>query len=461
MVRLHLGCGHLFLPGRINIDSHCLAVADLKASCLSLPLAEQSVTSIEAYHVIEHLGYVGACYALAEWYACLVPNGKLIIETPDLIASLQALLRCQDDESAGAALNWIFGHETPGWNHLMLFTPELLQRQMSECGFADIRLLEPRTHLYGPGFRLEARREGHPVHRVLARVRHRIEVQGLRPANQLAALELEREFLAGWLRLCDLCPEDETENILSALTVSAPLTQLALEEAQNLGLTLCHPERWLKTCETLVGIGFQDLLWRHALSGAVVRDEATIEDAWSATRKRGLELARRVAADPSCAAAQAARLLPNDGCESQRSPPQLFLRQHLAQVALEWSSRGIRHLLDGQDGQPLLERAAAIGLDSYYAVWNLAVLATRRNDLPRAIHFYESLLGLGSPGSEQQVRLELAACYLHLGRPDRAAALAHGEQDPVSGLLLRPLHEVRLRTRPVLHGEGYSAPPND
>ena len=56
-MKLHLGCGHLYLPAAVNIDKHDLCVADVQADVIRLPIKRKSCSTVVTYHVIEHLGY--------------------------------------------------------------------------------------------------------------------------------------------------------------------------------------------------------------------------------------------------------------------------------------------------------------------------------------------------------------------------------------------------------------------
>ena len=91
-MKLHLGCGGQHRPGAINVDRHDLRVADLCADARRLPVGTETCDAVVADHLLEHLGYVGATYALAEMFRVLRPDGRLELETPDPGASFEAFL---------------------------------------------------------------------------------------------------------------------------------------------------------------------------------------------------------------------------------------------------------------------------------------------------------------------------------------------------------------------------------
>ncbi len=85
-LRLHLGCGKVWLPGFVNIDHRATSATDLKCDILRLPFDDDTAVRIESYHVIEHLGRHDAVRAIREWYRVLKPGGVLVIECPDFDA---------------------------------------------------------------------------------------------------------------------------------------------------------------------------------------------------------------------------------------------------------------------------------------------------------------------------------------------------------------------------------------
>ncbi len=111
-VRLHLGCGAQKLPGYINIDCRKSKTTDVVCDIRALPYPDNSVDTIESYHVFEHMpvclhanvddGY-GEKYGLLitvlkEWYRALKPGGNLVIEMPDLDKTIEAYLKADDAE---------------------------------------------------------------------------------------------------------------------------------------------------------------------------------------------------------------------------------------------------------------------------------------------------------------------------------------------------------------------------
>ena len=157
--RLHLGCGTTYKPGYVNIDMYDNRLADVVGDAERLPLRSRSAARIEAYHVLEHFDLVSCIYVLSEWYGVLRNGGSLIIETPDLQATMKKLA-ASDTEMQSRTLQWMFGIDSPGMAHKTAFSFDLISNLLEECGFGEVRKCKPETHLYEPGLRIECAKPG-------------------------------------------------------------------------------------------------------------------------------------------------------------------------------------------------------------------------------------------------------------------------------------------------------------
>lgn len=95
MIKLNLASHGDNLPGYLNVD-YDEETADLKADVTDLPLEDESVDEILAFHILEHfrmgdyeahlsnpLNNKTVWDALAEWRRVLKPGGVLHIKVPD------------------------------------------------------------------------------------------------------------------------------------------------------------------------------------------------------------------------------------------------------------------------------------------------------------------------------------------------------------------------------------------
>lgn len=107
---------------------------------------ENSIESIGAFHLIEHLRPTRVRAAVASWIRCLKPGGKLIIECPDFDAVLDWYLR----ERTLLSKQWIFGNDSrEGQSHRWGFDKnELMDVVMSAPYLVDVYTNPYRVDAY-------------------------------------------------------------------------------------------------------------------------------------------------------------------------------------------------------------------------------------------------------------------------------------------------------------------------
>lgn len=153
MIKLNLGCGDDLRPGYLNCDKYNPAAQE-KWDMLSIPLEDNTVDEIIAYHIIEHVSYDKAWGALREWNRVLKPNGRLRLETPDFTASCKAFA-VADEKGRGALQGHFFSRagEDEGQLHYFLLTEEALFSILKHNGFDRIRRLEAdSSYVIGPPY---------------------------------------------------------------------------------------------------------------------------------------------------------------------------------------------------------------------------------------------------------------------------------------------------------------------
>lgn len=136
-MKLNIGCGKKYEPNYCNIDLYEDLVADKLMSAFNLEFDDDSCEEVKAIHIIEHLGFFEAIYALSEFFRVLELNGKLIIETPDLEKSCQHYVKANEEQKK-EILGWIFGIPHKGLQHKLCFPSFLLIAQLENTGFNDI-----------------------------------------------------------------------------------------------------------------------------------------------------------------------------------------------------------------------------------------------------------------------------------------------------------------------------------
>jgi SAM-dependent methyltransferase len=148
-VRLHLGCGTDKRAGWVNVDLQPEVRPDVVASVDDLPMfGDATVDVVEANHLFEHLTLTQARKALREWARVLRPGGRLVLELPDMQASLRMLGRYRDAGGFDLGMVGLYGW-TPDIDaagvpqmHKWGWTRESLAAELLAAGFADVRALQ-------------------------------------------------------------------------------------------------------------------------------------------------------------------------------------------------------------------------------------------------------------------------------------------------------------------------------
>lgn len=146
-VKLNLGCGFMTRSGWINCDMYDER-ADVKCDVSKLPFKDDSADEIYASHIIEHFHYYECFDVLKEWLRVLRPGGKLMIETPDMLASCRKFVEGNEQDRIN-----LYGHFFaqpwlgPGQVHKFLFTPTQLRWTLEQCGYKNIHQVPAKRYI--------------------------------------------------------------------------------------------------------------------------------------------------------------------------------------------------------------------------------------------------------------------------------------------------------------------------
>ncbi|MBN1653105.1 MAG: methyltransferase domain-containing protein [Deltaproteobacteria bacterium] len=442
--RLNIGCGGNYRHGYLNLDCHDSSVADVRAEAALLPFADEQFERVEMLHVIEHLPYVEALYAVAEVYRVLQPGGCLVIETPDPEKTFDLFLKDDSKQQRSQLLSWIFGLEAPGYPHRLLYPEQLLRHTLEQAGFRDLRRYTPQTHLYAPGLRMVATRGKSSAHGILAELRHWIrQSEEIELTHQLQALEFETVFVDHVLTLSGAgeAPSDPLRAALCNILMAPPAAKAWLALCERHGLELaCDRHRLAKVAEAAVSERLE--LRMEALFEQLCEQGSSADDGYDYLCEKGLAALRSAYEGPIDNAREQLRaLLPpptggsapeeqrqplSDGSKARRNKRRMILtRNAFKERVTRMHNRAVRYLCHGhvQTGIALLERAARARIDPFYSLWNLAVAYAAIEDFDRSIEIYQKALGLAASVTEPVLARELAVCYLHAGRPNDALSL--------------------------------------
>lgn len=148
-MKLHLGCGQVYLEGYVNIDfplsEHTLqekSVADEFADLTKLSYKEGEVDEVRLHHVFEHFPRHIAIALLASWQSWLKKDGKIHIEVPDFDESARLVLdSALPDRDRKVALRHIFGsNEAPWATHYEGWSKERLIEVVELLGFGNVEV---------------------------------------------------------------------------------------------------------------------------------------------------------------------------------------------------------------------------------------------------------------------------------------------------------------------------------
>jgi len=135
-LKLHLGCGHVHLPGFLNIDINPKLHIDLCADISNLPFDSSSVDLIYASSVLEHFGRHTWLVVLSHWSSLLKPGGIMRLSVPDF---LQATLRYQSNKDLSELIGLVMGGQNDkNDHHGMIFDFQTLEKGLNTVGISNV-----------------------------------------------------------------------------------------------------------------------------------------------------------------------------------------------------------------------------------------------------------------------------------------------------------------------------------
>jgi len=191
-MKLHLGCGCVYLRGYINVDAapHVLAcdpqamdilkenqttfdkyyktdfnnrpnkvVADIQCSIEKLPFSDNTIEEIIMIHVLEHFQHYKVVELLKEIHRVLKPSGTFIIGVPDLKETAKRLSNAITPEEEDWYIRLIHGTQRNQYSHHYCgYTKRTLTELLFEHGFGNFQDL-PNINFY-PAIHIKAYKGG-------------------------------------------------------------------------------------------------------------------------------------------------------------------------------------------------------------------------------------------------------------------------------------------------------------
>lgn len=152
-IKLHLGCGSVYLPGYINIDQlegqekgAEKRRVDIDSNLLDLKFKKSTVNEIRLHHVFEHFHRWQVTALMFHWNLWLKKGGKLLIETPNFYKCaknyvIYSLLG--DRLKMYKTLRHVFGSKEADWaSHLEGWDKRTLSDIYETYGFLITNVVE-------------------------------------------------------------------------------------------------------------------------------------------------------------------------------------------------------------------------------------------------------------------------------------------------------------------------------
>jgi len=221
-MKLNIGCGKKYDPNYCNIDLYEDLVADRLMSAFNLEFDDNSCDEVKAIHIIEHLSFFETIYALSEFFRVLEPNGKLILETPDLEKICQHYLKASEEQKK-KILGWFYGIPHKGLQHKICFPPYLLTELLSNAGFRDISTVFYYNNESIPSVRFTCKKleEGYSlkIFQIITKIRKTMLVKNYVDFTDSFLIKEQEDLIAKFAsELLKLEKNDKKDSIFEILT---------------------------------------------------------------------------------------------------------------------------------------------------------------------------------------------------------------------------------------------------
>jgi hypothetical protein len=275
-MKLNIGCGKKYDPDYCNIDLYEDLVADRLMSAFNLEFDDNTCDEIKAIHIIEHLSFFETIYALSEFFRVLEPNGKLILETPDLEKTCQHYLKANGEQKK-EILGWFFGIPHKGLQHKICFPPYLLRELLSNAGFRNISTVFYYNNESIPSVRFKCNKldEGYSlkIFQIITKIRKTMLVKNYVDFTDSFIIKEQEDLIAKFaIELLKLEKNDKGDKIfdvLSDICIKSPkFAKFFLEAIENKDLLSENEIKYIfKTIELLIDLNFPNILLNSLKKG--------------------------------------------------------------------------------------------------------------------------------------------------------------------------------------------------
>lgn len=201
-LRLHLGCGGVYLDGYRNVDlppaQHGIQEGirpDEYADITRLDYPPGSVEEVRLHHVFEHFDRPTAVRLLIDWHDWLHPGGVLHIETPDFKRCAWTFFLRRNPQERLKLLRHMFGSHEAGWAvHRDGWYDRKFRLFLETLGYERVKFT--RSHWRGIySITAIAHRSAEPLSRELLMAR----AEGLLRLSLIDDSQTEQDILKVWM----------------------------------------------------------------------------------------------------------------------------------------------------------------------------------------------------------------------------------------------------------------------
>ncbi|MFX0076018.1 MAG: methyltransferase domain-containing protein [Candidatus Hermodarchaeota archaeon] len=399
-MKLNIGCGKKYDPEYCNIDLYEDLVADRLMSAFNLEFIDNSCEEIVAIQVIEHLSFFEMIYALSEFFRVLKPDGRLLLETPDLEKSCQHYLKANDEQKK-KILGWFFGIPHKGLQHKICFPPFLLKELLSNIGFNEISTEFYYNYESIPTIRLEYKKpsDGYSINvfQIIANVRKLMLTKKNVDFNDSFITkeqdDLIAEFAFELLQLENNNKRNKVFQFLAETSIKSPLLVMSFIESLENQYILSQKEiRTIRnTAELLLELKFPNILLNSLKKGLLQPGSQKI--VFTSIESFGRSIITKMNQSEKDRAEITARLkemslsIKNDDCV-------FFSDKNIERISLDYFYKGIKDFYLGnyQVAHNKFLEAIRLYRDDFLYYWNLAKVLAKLELEDQSIKFFKLAL---------------------------------------------------------------------
>lgn len=154
MIKLHLGCGKVYIPGYTHIDISEFDHVDIVTDIKSLPMFKSNTVDIVYVSAtFQYFNRIEGVECLREWYRIIKEGGHLMISTVDFDQLLKVYNKTNDLKTIIGPLYGKMGKfekdtEINTLYHRTVYTVEEIQSLLEKVGFSSIDLYDYKQTIH-------------------------------------------------------------------------------------------------------------------------------------------------------------------------------------------------------------------------------------------------------------------------------------------------------------------------